>query len=106
MLLLNWLINSLPCEIHLPGYQFCGPGTRLHERLSSGQRGINRLDRLCLQHDLAYAQSTDLSHRHQADYKLREAALALSRDRTVGRLEWCGARFVALLMRIKLALSL
>jgi len=25
--IINSLINSLPFEAHVPGYQFCGPGT-------------------------------------------------------------------------------
>ena len=28
----NTLINSLPIELHLPGYQFCGPGYGLFLR--------------------------------------------------------------------------
>lgn len=102
--MLNWVINRLPCELHLPGYQYCGPGTRLRERLSSGQLGINRLDRLCLLHDWAYAKSSSLSSRHQADRELQTAALQLTRE--VGWLERWAARLVAFLMRIKLCLSL
>jgi hypothetical protein len=102
--MLNLIINRLPCEFHLPGYQYCGPGTHVRERLSRGQRGINRLDRLCLQHDLAYAESASLSERHQADRELRAGALQLVRE--VGWLERWAARLVAFLMRIKLCLSL
>ncbi|KAJ8914336.1 hypothetical protein NQ315_011324 [Exocentrus adspersus] len=36
---LNSIIDKLPGEIHIPGYQFCGPGTKLKERLSKGQQG-------------------------------------------------------------------
>ncbi|KYN09174.1 hypothetical protein ALC57_18713 [Trachymyrmex cornetzi] len=32
--LLNRAINALPFELHIPGYQFCGPGTRLTKRLA------------------------------------------------------------------------
>lgn len=42
--LLNTIINSLPVELHLPGYQYCGPGTHLKKRLALGQTGINGLD--------------------------------------------------------------
>ena len=28
-------------------YQFCGPNTRLEERLARGDQGINRLDKVC-----------------------------------------------------------
>lgn len=27
--LVNQLINKLPVELHIPGYSFCGPGTKL-----------------------------------------------------------------------------
>ena len=29
--LLNRIINKLPFELHLTGYQYCGPGTKLEE---------------------------------------------------------------------------
>jgi hypothetical protein len=60
----------------VPGYQFCGPGTRLDERLARGDRGINPLDRACREHDIAYAHHPeDLGERHAADRVLRKAAL-------------------------------
>lgn len=31
--LLNTLINKLPVELHIPTYNFCGPGTSLNKRL-------------------------------------------------------------------------
>jgi hypothetical protein len=31
----NSLINKLPFELHIPGYNFCGPGTKLEERLKA-----------------------------------------------------------------------
>ncbi|KYQ54680.1 hypothetical protein ALC60_06445 [Trachymyrmex zeteki] len=37
--LLNKTINALPFEVHIPGYQFCGSGTRLAKRLARGDRG-------------------------------------------------------------------
>lgn len=35
--LLNKAINNLPFEMHLPKYNFCGPGTKLGKRLQLGQ---------------------------------------------------------------------
>ena len=32
---LNTLVNNLPFEMHLPGDNFTGPGTKLHKRLNS-----------------------------------------------------------------------
>jgi len=71
----NKLIDKLPFELHLPGnYQFCGPGTRLKERLAKGQRGINKLDAACLQHDIAYASTSEPEKRRFADKQLAEEA--------------------------------
>jgi len=41
--LLNCTIDALPFELHIPGYQFCGPRTHLEKRLVRGDRGINSL---------------------------------------------------------------
>ncbi|KAL6416410.1 hypothetical protein ACFW04_011614 [Cataglyphis niger] len=72
--LLNRAINALPFELHIPGYQFCGPGTRLAKRLARGDRGVNPLDAACREHDVAYSRSGDLADRHVADRALAERA--------------------------------
>jgi len=72
--LLDKTINALPFEVHIPGYQFCRPGTRLAKRLARGDRGINRLDAACREHDIAYSRSNDLADRHIADRVLPERA--------------------------------
>jgi len=72
--LINKIIDNLKFELHLPGnYQYCGPGTKLKERLAKGQLGINKLDEACLQHDIAYSTS-DLKKRQLADKQLAEEA--------------------------------
>jgi len=38
-------------EKHLPGYNFCGPGTNVTRRLRRGVRPVNGLDRAALEHD-------------------------------------------------------
>jgi len=72
--LLNRLIDKLPVELHLPGYQFCGPGTKLEKRLQLGQKGINPLDEACRRHDLAYSSSKETRKRQEADKILAEEA--------------------------------
>jgi hypothetical protein len=74
--LVNEIINRLPIELHLPGgYQFCGPGTKLSERLQRGQKGINALDAACREHDIAYSlHRNDINKRHEADRVLEEKA--------------------------------
>jgi len=71
---LNSVINSLPFEVHVPGYQFCGPGTKLKKRLARGDKGINPLDSACRTHDIAYENSNNLDIRHKADKLLEEQA--------------------------------
>ncbi|EDO44700.1 predicted protein [Nematostella vectensis] len=69
-------------EIHLRtptglSYNYCGPGTRLRQRLNSSNPGIsnpiNILDALCQKHDIAYSKSKDLDDKHVADDNLLEA---------------------------------
>lgn len=71
---LNSLINKLPFELHLPGYQYCGPGTNLKTRLAKGQVGINKLDSACREHDIAYSTHSTLENRHKADRVLENKA--------------------------------
>lgn len=96
--LINKIIDKLPVEIHLPGgYSFCGPGTKLNERLN--QAGINPLDSACKIHDLAYANP--LANRAEADKKLEHSAWnrVKSKDASLG--ERASAWFVTNAMKIK-----
>lgn len=72
--IVNSVINRLPFELHIPGYQYCGPGTKVIKRVARGDRGINPLDAACKKHDLAYLHNKDLSARHQADNELEHSA--------------------------------
>src|SRR5436190_15170019 len=72
---INRAIDALPIELHLPGgYQYCGPGTKLKERLKKGDLGINKLDQACKDHDIAYSKFSDSSNRSIADRALAEKA--------------------------------
>ena len=53
-------------------YNYCGPGTKLEERLNSNDPSIhepiNRLDSICQGHDIACSKARgDISKRHEAD---------------------------------------
>ena len=73
--LVNSLINKLPIELHIPGYQYCGPGTKLAERLARGDPGINSLDAACKEHDIAYSENRDnIDARNSADVVLADKA--------------------------------
>ena len=69
---LNHAINAFSIELHISGYQFCGPGTHLEKRLARGDRSINPLDAACREHDIVYSRSKDLTKRHVADKILAE----------------------------------
>ena len=57
---LSTLANKLPFEMHLPGHNFTGPGTKLYKRLFSDETPkelsmpINRVDNAAYHHDLCY----------------------------------------------------
>lgn len=89
--LLNWLINNLPFELHLPGYNYCGPGTNLIEKLSRGVKGINKLDEYCKEHDIAYHKSSNLKDRHKADLVL----LKMAKTREIAPDASLGEKFAA-----------
>ena len=56
-----------------PGYNFCGPGTRLKDRSST--QPVNALDEACRRHDEAYAnENATPDDIHKADLELRNAA--------------------------------
>lgn len=79
-------IEKFP-ELHLISpsghYNFCGPYTKLRKRLRFNSDGsikkivtqpINRLDRSCMLHDIAYLYSKDPMVRFYADKKLYDEA--------------------------------
>lgn len=102
---LNTLINKLPFELHLPGYQYCGPGTKLEKRLRRGDKGINPLDEACRDHDIEYSRSSDLHHRHQADLQLAKKAWQRVRAPDAGISERSAALAVAGLMKAKVKMG-
>ena len=63
-------------EMHLPGHNFTGPGTKLDKRLNADgspklwSRLINRVDGAAYRHDLAYARHSDTANRIVADKKM------------------------------------
>src|SRR5215469_12026503 len=102
--LFNRAINALPIELHIPGYQFCGPGTRLQRRLARGERGINPLDAACREHDIAYSRSNNLVERHTADKTLPDKARnrITASDSTFGERAAATALWAAMKTKTKL----
>lgn len=105
---LNTLINKLPVELHLPTYEFCGPGTRLDKRLARGDTGINPLDAACRVHDIAYRDHKDLEGRHRADGVLEQAAWnrVKSRDASFGEKAFAWAVTTAMKAKRKLGMGM
>jgi len=62
---LNDTINSLPVEMHMPGHDFTGPGTKLKKRLNEDMtpkawsKPINRVDKAAYYHDICYIKNKD-----------------------------------------------
>ena len=104
--LLNKAIDALPIEMHIPGYQYCGPGTKLDKRLARGDVGIYALDEVCKKHDIAYSQSSNLSNRHEADRFLSTVAQKIREDPNSTWKEKLAATFVKKAMDTKVKLGM
>jgi len=69
--LFNTLVSKLPIELHLPGHNFTGPGTKLDRRLNPDgtpkewSKPVNRVDRAAYYHDLCYAKHPDTKTRNE-----------------------------------------
>src|SRR3978361_895139 len=99
--ILDKAINNLPFELHIPTYKFCGPGTRLEERLHRGDKPKNKLDALCRSHDIAYAQHKELADRHLADKVLEDGAWERVKAGDAGFGEKAAALLVTGIMKAK-----
>lgn len=99
--ILNRSIDLLPIELHVPGYQYCGPGTRLQQRLNRNDPGINKLDQACKEHDIAYSKYSDSNQRAIADKQLADKAWqrVTSSDASLG--ERATAYAVTNIMKVK-----
>lgn len=104
--LLNTLINKLPVELHIPSYNFCGPGTKLDKRLARGDKGINSLDQACKEHDIAYSKYSDLERRHIADKVLANKAFKIFKTSNSSKGEKLSSLAVAGIMKAKTKLGM
>lgn len=102
--LIDYIVNKLP-EIHIPGYQYCGPGTDLDKRLARGDPGINKLDQACKIHDIEYSKLKNSNERYNADKALVSKAWprVYSKDAKLG--ERASALLVSGLIGAKMGLS-
>lgn len=102
---INAAINKLPFELHIPGYQYCGPGTKLKKRLERGDPGINPLDKACKSHDIAYEEHKSGKERTAADRLLASAAWKRVKSKDAGLGERTAALAIASAMKTKIGLS-
>lgn len=103
--LFNSAIDSLPFELHVPSYNYCGPGTDLKKRLARGDKGINPLDELCKSHDIAYQNHKDDHTRTEADRILSSEAWKRVKSKNASLGERATALAVAAAMKAKIGLS-
>lgn len=104
--LINTLINKLPFELHLPGYNYCGPGTKLSKRLARGDKGVNLLDEACKKHDIVYSASKDIKSRHLADDLLAQKAFERFRAKDASVGEKIAALGITGAMKVKTKLGM
>jgi hypothetical protein len=101
------IIGNTIGEIHLPGHNFAGPGTKLKERLARGDKGINRIDELAREHDISYSDSKGKSDkkelRHAAD---REMLKKIDEIENLTNTEKLGKYIVKPVLKTKLFLGL
>ena len=104
--LMNSAINSLPIELHIPKYSYCGPGTKLKTRLARGDLPLNPLDAHCQSHDIKYAENKDIETRNKADKVLAEEVWnrVKAKDSSIG--EKVAAYAVSNIMKVKSKLGM
>lgn len=103
--LIDRIIDKIPFELHVPNYQYCGPGTHLKERLNRGDPGINPLDAACKTHDIAYDKNKESSERSKADKILQKEALKRVFAKNASFGERAVALGVAAAMKVKRKIS-
>ena len=99
--IINKAINALPFELHIPSYNFLGPGTKLEERLQRGDKPINKLDAAALEHDIAYSKANTSEDYKAADYKLEQEAWKRVTDPSAHLGERAAAWLTTNLMKLK-----
>lgn len=104
--MVNWAIKHIPFEMHIPGYQYCGPGTKLKERLARNDPGINDLDRACKEHDISYSKFKDTQERNIADKILAEKAWQRAKSSDASISERAAALAITNIMKTKASMGM
>jgi hypothetical protein len=92
----NVLNTVLPFEKHLPGMNYCGPGTNLQLKLNEdgvtprkGFEPVDRVDEAAMRHDIKYQQYDDLRHRNEADKEMLRELRNIENPTYRERMERC-----------------
>ena len=92
----NLLNTVLPFEKHLPGMQYCGPGTNLNLKLKAdgvtprkGFEPVDRVDEAAMKHDIKYQEFDDLRHRNEADKEMLRELRNITNPSCRERMERC-----------------
>ena len=86
----NILVNKLPFEMHLPGHNLTGPGTKLYKTLNPDgapkewSKPINRVDNAAFHHDLCYSKHDDTKTSNEVCDKTMLGELSGIVDPTLG----------------------
>ena len=99
--ILNTIIDHLPVSLHVPGYNYCGPGTKLR-----GQPAVNKLDEYCKQHDIFYSKTSDTAARNKADLVLADQAWERVKSLDAGIGERAAAYAIVNAMKVKSKLGM
>lgn len=87
-------------------YSYCGPGTKVRQRLIEGYEGVNSLDAACKQHDIYYSKYKRTKDRNKADDILANAASKIILDENKPEYERKDAKTVAAIMAAKSKLGM
>ena len=92
----NVLNTVLPFEKHLPGMNYCGPGTNLLLKLNGdgvtprkGFEPVDRVDEAAMRHNIKYQQYNDLRHRNEADKEMLRELRTIENPSCRERMERC-----------------
>ena len=116
-------IENLPVELHLLGtvhkepfqandeslktvtegktrqMQYCRPGTKYDSRFARGERGINQLDHVCIDHDASYKNKNPIA-RNQADSELVSKAMQFLQKPGLSALDKIDRNIVTMAMKL------
>ncbi len=70
----NDVLDKLPIELHVPGFEYLGPGTTYELKQEKGINPANKPDKFALNHGKFYSEYKDFKKRHEADYVLQQQA--------------------------------